>query len=154
MLRHSPLKHLHTSCIQWYCTFVCTSVEYFKWLFRILSLYIFPLLFSQRKCMLPFFRAMGHFLATSHLRVLPCFIAHHLLIGSAILWTANLLILCSVSLQMTLSCLRVGRPYKGIWIGWIDGLRPTVWAITRPSAKSCNLVTTTPCIPTGLGQSG
>ena len=39
--------------------------------------------------MLPFFRAMGHFLATSHLRVLPCLIAHHLLIGSSILMNSQ-----------------------------------------------------------------
>jgi len=38
----------------------------------------------------------------------------------------------SVSLQMTPSwvavsiCLRVGRLCRGIWTGWIDGLRPTV----------------------------
>ena len=37
----------------------------------------------------------------------------------------------SVSLQMIPSwqemfiCLGVGRPYRGIWIGWIAGLRPT-----------------------------
>ena len=36
----------------------------------------------------------------------------------------------SVSLQMTTSwlevliCLRVARPYRGIWIGWIAGLKP------------------------------
>jgi len=38
----------------------------------------------------------------------------------------------SVSLQMTpswvgvLICFRVGRLCRGIWTGWIDGLRPTV----------------------------
>jgi len=38
----------------------------------------------------------------------------------------------SASLQMTPSwvavsiCLRVGRLFKGIWTGWIDGPRPTV----------------------------
>ena len=43
----------------------------------------------------------------------------------------------SVSLQMTpnptgvLICLRVGRLYRGIWTGWIDGLRPTVCGSTR-----------------------
>lgn len=41
-------------------------------------------------------------------------------------------LLPSVSLQMTLSleevsvCLRVGRPYKGTWIGWLTWLRPVV----------------------------
>ena len=36
----------------------------------------------------------------------------------------------SVSLQMTPSCLelsiclRVARPYRGIWTGWIAGLKP------------------------------
>ena len=51
-------------------------------------------------------------------------------------------------------CLRVGRPYRGIWTGWINGLRPTVCAAMRPSSESCTLVTTTPGNATGLGQSG
>ena len=46
----------------------------------------------------------------------------------------------SVSLQMTPSwvgvsiCLRVGRLCRVIWTGWIDGPRPTVWGLARPSA--------------------
>ena len=47
-------------------------------------------------------------------------------------------------------CLRIGRPCRGIWIGWIDGLRPIVCTLTRPSARSCNLVTKIPIIATGL----
>jgi len=31
-----------------------------------------------------------------------------------------------------LICLRVERPYIGIWIGWIYGLRPIVRAPTKP----------------------
>jgi len=37
-----------------------------------------------------------------------------------------------------------------MWTGWINGLRPTVWDLTRQSARSCTWVTTTP----GLGRSG
>jgi len=66
----------------------------------------------------------------------------------------------SVSLQMTpswlevLICLRVERPYRGIWIGWIAGLKPMGWDSTRPNAESCTLATITPGNATGLGQSG
>ena len=62
----------------------------------------------------------------------------------------------SVSLQMTASwmgltiCLRVGRLFRGNWIDWIDGPRPTVWGSTRPNTGSCALVTTTPYNTTGL----
>jgi len=56
----------------------------------------------------------------------------------------------SVSLQMTLPpslvliCLEVGWPYRGIWTGWIAGLRPAGWSPTRLSTESCSLATTTP----------
>ena len=67
----------------------------------------------------------------------------------------------SVSWQMTPSwvgvsiCLRVGRLCRGIWTGWIDGPRPTVWgSAVVPSARSCTWVATTPCNATGLGKSG
>lgn len=35
--------------------------------------------------------------------------------------------------------------------GWIAGLMPIVRALTRPSAGSCTLVTTTLCSAAGLG---
>ena len=66
----------------------------------------------------------------------------------------------SVSLQMTPSwleasiCLGVARPYRGIWIGWISGLKPMGWHSTRPNAGSCTLATITRGNATGLGQSG
>jgi len=66
----------------------------------------------------------------------------------------------SVSLQMTpswlevLICLRVARPYRGIWIGLVAGLKPMGWDSTRPNAGSYTLATTTPCMAVGLGQSG
>ena len=65
----------------------------------------------------------------------------------------------SVSLQMTPSweeasiSLRVGRPYTGIWTGWITELRPMGWSSTRLSVGFCSLATTTPGSATGLGQS-
>ena len=65
----------------------------------------------------------------------------------------------SVSLQMTPTwvgmsiCLRVGRVCRGIWTDWIDGPRPTGWVSTRPNARSCTWVTTTPCNAAGLGRS-
>ena len=64
----------------------------------------------------------------------------------------------SVSLQVTpnweevLICLAVGRPYRGIWTGWITGLRPTGWSSTSPSAGSCIFATATPGSTTGLEQ--
>ena len=64
----------------------------------------------------------------------------------------------SVSLQMTSSWagvsirLRVGRLCRGIWTGWIEGLRPTVWGSTRPNAGSCTWFTANPCNTTGLGK--
>ena len=54
----------------------------------------------------------------------------------------------SVSLQMApsqeevLTCMRVGRSYRRIWISWVDGLWPIVWVSTKPGAGSCALVTT------------
>jgi len=51
-------------------------------------------------------------------------------------------------------CLRVARPYRGIWIGWIAGLKPMGWDSTRPNAGSCTLTTITPGNARGLGQSG
>jgi len=70
------------------------------------------------------------------------------------------LIAPSVSSQLTPSwvgvsiCSSEGRVWRGIWTGWIDGLRSAVWGSTRPSAKSCTSVTTTPRNATGLGKSG
>ena len=66
--------------------------------------------------------------------------------------------LTTASYQVTLSweepliCPRVGSFSRGIQRG-ITGLRLMEWALTRPSAGSCTLLTTTPCISTGLGQS-
>ena len=48
----------------------------------------------------------------------------------------------------------VVRPYRGIWIGWIAGLKPMGWDSTRPKAGSCTLATITPGNTTDLGQSG
>ena len=65
-----------------------------------------------------------------------------------------------ISLEMTpiwqegLICLWVGRPYRGIWTGWIAGLKPVGWDSTRPNAGSCTSATITPGNATGLGQSG
>jgi len=65
-----------------------------------------------------------------------------------------------LKMQMTpswlevLICLRVARPYRGIWIGWIAGLKPMGWDSSRPNAGSCTLATITPGNATGLGQSG
>lgn len=56
----------------------------------------------------------------------------------------------SLSLQITQSweevflSLGVGRPYRGIWVSWIAGLRPTGRGSTRQSASSCTLATTAP----------
>ena len=50
--------------------------------------------------------------------------------------------------------LRVARPYRGIWIVSIDGLKPMGWDSTRPNAGSCTLATITPGNATGMGQSG
>lgn len=47
-----------------------------------------------------------------------------------------------------------GRPNREIWMSWINGLRPIVSGLKRPSARSCTLVTTTPCIAAGLGHRG
>jgi len=47
-----------------------------------------------------------------------------------------------VSLQTTpsweevLICLGVGRFYRGVWTGWIVGLRPMGQSSTRPSSKT------------------
>ena len=46
----------------------------------------------------------------------------------------------------------VVRPYRGIWIGWIAGLKPVGWDSTRPNAGSCTLAAITPGNATGLGQ--
>jgi len=43
-----------------------------------------------------------------------------------------------------LICLRVARPYRGIWIGWIAGLKPMGCDSTRPNAESCTLAAITP----------
>jgi len=67
---------------------------------------------------------------------------------------------CTLSFQMTSSwgevliCLRVGKSYRGIWIGWIDVMSPIVWALLRPEVGPCTLVTTTPSNATDLWQSG
>ena len=50
--------------------------------------------------------------------------------------------------------LRVAKPYIGIWIGWIAGLKPMRWDSTRPNAGSCTLAAITPGNAIGLGQSG
>ena len=50
--------------------------------------------------------------------------------------------------------LRVAKPYIGIWIGWIAGLKPMGWDSIRPNAGSCTLATISPGNATGLGQSG
>lgn len=66
----------------------------------------------------------------------------------------------SVNLQMSLSwvevlvCLRLGRPYRGIWTKWIDGLRSISWALIRQNVGSCTSITTVSCNTTSLGQSG
>ena len=66
----------------------------------------------------------------------------------------------STSWQMTPNwvgqsiCFRVARLCRGIWTGWIDGLRSVVRGLTRSGAGSCTLVTKTPCNTTGLGKSG
>ena len=51
-----------------------------------------------------------------------------------------------------LICLRVARPYRGIWIDWRAGLKPVGWDSTRPNAGSCTLATITPGNTTGLGR--
>jgi len=43
---------------------------------------------------------------------------------------------------------------RGIWIGWIAGLKLMGWDSTRPNAGSCTLAAITPGNATGLGQSG
>ena len=53
-----------------------------------------------------------------------------------------------------LICLRVARPYRRIWIGWIAGLKPIGWDSTSLNAGSCTLATIIPGNDTGLGQSG
>jgi len=50
-----------------------------------------------------------------------------------------------------LICLRVARPSRGIWIGWIAGLKPMGWDSTRPNAGSCTLAAITPGNATGVG---
>ena len=63
----------------------------------------------------------------------------------------------SVRLQMTpsweevLICLRVERPYRGIWADWITGLRPMGWSLSKPSARSCMLVATSHGSPQAWG---
>ena len=47
-----------------------------------------------------------------------------------------------------LICLGVARPYRGIWTGWIAGLKPMGWDSTRPNAGSCTLATITQPFPT------
>ena len=54
----------------------------------------------------------------------------------------------------TADLLRVARPYRGIWEGWIAGLKPMGWHSTRANAGSCTLATVTPGSATGLGQRG
>ena len=39
--------------------------------------------------------------------------------------------------------LKVGRPYRGIWTGWITRLRPIAYGSTRPSVGFCTLITAT-----------
>lgn len=39
---------------------------------------------------------------------------------------------------------RAEKIYRGMWIGWLDGLRPVVRSSTTPSAGFCTSVTTTP----------
>jgi len=39
----------------------------------------------------------------------------------------------TLSWEEVSSCLWVGRPYKGIWTGWISRLRPVGWSSVRPS---------------------
>lgn len=51
-------------------------------------------------------------------------------------------------------CLQVRRPYRRIWIGWTDELRPVVWGSTRSSARFCTLVKTMPCITKSSENSG
>ena len=46
------------------------------------------------------------------------------------------------------------RAYRGIWTGWIAGLKPMGWDSTRPNAGSCTLAAITPGNTAGLGQSG
>lgn len=53
-----------------------------------------------------------------------------------------------------LICLRAGHLCRGIWVGQINGLRPTTWHSTRVSAGACTLVVTTPWSDIGLGKSG
>jgi len=51
-------------------------------------------------------------------------------------------------------CCRCQTPWsRGIWTGWIDGLRSTVRGSTRPSAGSCTWVTATPCNTPGCMES-
>ena len=38
-------------------------------------------------------------------------------------------------------CLGIGRPYGGIWTGWIAGLKPMGWSLRRQSVGSCTLAT-------------
>jgi len=65
----------------------------------------------------------------------------------------------SVTLQMTASweevliCETIGWPCKGIWTGWIAGMRPMEWISTRQSSESCTRATATQGNATGLGQS-
>ena len=55
------------------------------------------------------------------------------------------------SWQEVLICLGVVGPYRGIWTGWIAGLKPMGWDSTRPDARSCTLATITPGNPYRLG---
>lgn len=65
-----------------------------------------------------------------------------------------------VKLQVTpnqawvLICCRVGKLYRGIWTGLIDGLWTTEWSWARPSAGTCTWITTTPCRATDWEKSG
>lgn len=63
----------------------------------------------------------------------------------------------SVSLQMTskeemLIYLEVRRPYKVIWINWINGLSSIVWAPTRSSDESCTCTPHVNVMPQAWGR--
>lgn len=59
-----------------------------------------------------------------------------------------------IELDRSVCLLEIGRLYRGIWTGWMSGLRPAVWGSTRPSVRFSTWVITTPCDTTSLGQSG
>jgi len=71
------------------------------------------------------------------------------LLADIFLWTME-----SEDGGKVLICPRQERSYKGIWTGWITGLRSMGWSSTRPSAGCCILATTTPGSAMDLGQSG